>query len=163
MPFIAHGSPIGLHHLMLSQLHTHHHFLVLTRTRAPPPTLHPLSSCLWRWRRTTSLHRHWNSWKEYPIILCSIDPSTTSMFENIDWFDMKEIPTVHVCKRVLWNKAHVQSEALKKSNEAIPFERDNLDMIFELRVHYAEHQNLNVASHYTKRFIDATGGSIPKD
>ncbi|KAL6344492.1 hypothetical protein AAG906_002397 [Vitis piasezkii] len=42
-------------------------------------------------------------------------------------------------------RARLQSEALKKLNEAVPFERDNLDLIFELG-----------------RFIDATGGSISK-
>lgn len=59
-------------------------------------------------------------------------------------------------------RAHLQSEALKKLNEAVPFERDNLDLIFELGVQYAEHRNLNVALRYAKRFIDATGGSISK-
>lgn len=59
-------------------------------------------------------------------------------------------------------RARLQSEALKKLNEAVPFERDNLDLIFELGVQYAEHRNLNVALRYAKRFIDATGGSISK-
>nr|CAN67088.1 hypothetical protein VITISV_011972 [Vitis vinifera] len=53
-------------------------------------------------------------------------------------------------------RARLQSEALKKLNEAVPFERDNLDLIFELGVQYAEHRNLNVALRYAKRFIDAT-------
>lgn len=56
----------------------------------------------------------------------------------------------------------LESEALKKLNEAVPFESDNFDLIFELGVQYAEHRNLNVALHYANRFIDATGGSISK-
>ncbi|KAL7240062.1 hypothetical protein ACSBR2_005844 [Camellia fascicularis] len=61
-----------------------------------------------------------------------------------------------------FERSHLQSEALKSLDGAIDLECNNSDLIFELGVHYAEHRNLNAALHYSKRFIDATGGSILK-
>ncbi|KAL7260127.1 hypothetical protein ACSBR1_005898 [Camellia fascicularis] len=61
-----------------------------------------------------------------------------------------------------FERSHLQSEALKSLDGAIDLECNNSDLIFELGVHYAEHRNLNAALHYSKQFIDATGGSILK-
>ncbi|KAF8391028.1 hypothetical protein HHK36_023328 [Tetracentron sinense] len=59
-------------------------------------------------------------------------------------------------------RSYLQSEALKSLEEAIAFECDNPDLIFELGVQYAEHRNLNAALRCAKQFIDATGGSLLK-
>ncbi|KAI5339801.1 PREDICTED: tetratricopeptide repeat [Prunus dulcis] len=61
-----------------------------------------------------------------------------------------------------FERSRLQSEALKSLNEAIALEQNNLDLIFELGVQYAEHRNLNAALRYAKQFIDRTGGSIIK-
>ncbi|KAL7260151.1 hypothetical protein ACSBR1_005922 [Camellia fascicularis] len=61
-----------------------------------------------------------------------------------------------------FERSHLQFEALNPLDGAIDLECNNSDLIFELEVHYAEHRNLNAALHYSKQFIDATGGSILK-
>ncbi|KAI8023065.1 Protein NPG1 [Camellia lanceoleosa] len=62
-----------------------------------------------------------------------------------------------------FERSHLQFEALKSLDGVIDLECNNSDLIFELGVHYAENQNLSAALHYSKQFIDATGGSILKD
>ncbi|KAL7260131.1 hypothetical protein ACSBR1_005902 [Camellia fascicularis] len=62
-----------------------------------------------------------------------------------------------------FERSHLQFEALKSLDGVIDLEYNNSDLIFELGVHYAEHRNLNAALHYSKQFIDATGGSILTD
>ncbi|XP_042486580.1 protein NPG1-like [Macadamia integrifolia] len=57
---------------------------------------------------------------------------------------------------------HLQSEALKSLDEAMAFEHENPELIFELGLQYAEHRNSNAALQCAKRFIDMTGGSILK-
>ncbi|KAI3985140.1 hypothetical protein MKX01_027226 [Papaver californicum] len=59
-------------------------------------------------------------------------------------------------------RCYLQSEALKSLEEATTYERDNPDLIFELGIQYAEHQNSNAALRCAKQFIDATGGSVQK-
>ncbi|XAR62414.1 hypothetical protein NMG60_11017159 [Bertholletia excelsa] len=54
----------------------------------------------------------------------------------------------------------LQSDAIKMLNEAIIFEHNNADLVFELAFQYAEHRNWNAALRYAKMFINATGGSI---
>ncbi|XWS30094.1 hypothetical protein CRYUN_Cryun24cG0088500 [Craigia yunnanensis] len=61
-----------------------------------------------------------------------------------------------------FERFHLQSEALKSLDEAISFEKDNADIIFELGVHYAELRSLSAALRYAKKYIDVTGGSILK-
>ncbi|KAI8023806.1 Protein NPG1 [Camellia lanceoleosa] len=61
-----------------------------------------------------------------------------------------------------FERSHLQFEALKSLDGVIDLECNNSDLIFELGVHYAENQNLSAALHYSKQFIDATGGSILK-
>ncbi|OVA05937.1 Tetratricopeptide repeat [Macleaya cordata] len=59
-------------------------------------------------------------------------------------------------------RSYLLSEALKSLDEAIVYERDNPDLIFELGIQYAEQRNSNAALRCAKQFIDATGGSILK-
>ncbi|KAF5203966.1 Npg1, partial [Thalictrum thalictroides] len=59
-------------------------------------------------------------------------------------------------------RSYLQSEALKYLNEAMAFEQDNPDVVFELGVQYAAHRNSNAALRCVKQFIDATGGSMLK-
>ncbi|XP_050272162.1 protein NPG1 isoform X1 [Quercus robur] len=61
-----------------------------------------------------------------------------------------------------FERSHLQSEALKSLEGAIPLEPNNTDLIFELGVQYAEHRNLTAALRCAKQFIDETGGSILK-
>ncbi|KAK7847914.1 protein NPG1 [Quercus suber] len=61
-----------------------------------------------------------------------------------------------------FERSRLQSEALKSLEGAIPLEPNNMDLIFELGVQYAEHRNLTAALRCAKQFIDETGGSILK-
>ncbi|KAF3956949.1 hypothetical protein CMV_017982 [Castanea mollissima] len=61
-----------------------------------------------------------------------------------------------------FERSRLQSEALKSLEGAIPLEPNNMDLIFELGVKYAEHRNLTAALRCAKQFIDETGGSILK-
>ncbi|XVE86257.1 hypothetical protein DITRI_Ditri18aG0020900 [Diplodiscus trichospermus] len=61
-----------------------------------------------------------------------------------------------------FERARLQSEALKSLDAAISFEHDNADIIFELGVQYAEQRSLSVALRYAKKYIDITGGSVLK-
>eukprot|EP01018_Ginkgo_biloba_P024145 Gb_15678 [translate_table: standard] len=47
-------------------------------------------------------------------------------------------------------RAHLQSEALKSLEEAITWEKQSLDFIFELGLECAEHRNMNAALSYAK-------------
>eukprot|EP01018_Ginkgo_biloba_P009327 Gb_01860 [translate_table: standard] len=60
------------------------------------------------------------------------------------------------------DRAHLQSEALKSLEEAITWERQSPDLIFELGLECAEHRNLNAALSYAKEFLDLTAGSSLK-
>lgn len=57
-------------------------------------------------------------------------------------------------------RTFLQTEALRALDEAITFESQNPDLLFELGFEYAENHNMNAALQYTKKFIDATGGSV---
>ncbi|KAJ8899968.1 hypothetical protein K2173_019673 [Erythroxylum novogranatense] len=61
-----------------------------------------------------------------------------------------------------FERSSLQSQALKSLDDAIAFEKNNPDLIFELSVLYAEQRNLNAALHCAKQFTDATGGSVLK-
>lgn len=61
-----------------------------------------------------------------------------------------------------FERSRLQSEALKLLDAAISLEKNNPDLLFELGMLYAEQRNLNTALRYSKRFIDATGGSLLK-
>jgi len=56
----------------------------------------------------------------------------------------------------------LQSEALKSLEEAIIWEKQNPDWIFELGLEYAENRNLNLALCYVKEYLDLTAGSLLK-
>ncbi|PKU72373.1 protein NPG1 [Dendrobium catenatum] len=59
-------------------------------------------------------------------------------------------------------RSSLQAEALKSLEEAIVYDRNNPDLIYDLGLEYAEHHNMNAALKCAKEFIDATGGSIPQ-
>ncbi|XVF58493.1 hypothetical protein PTKIN_Ptkin07bG0070400 [Pterospermum kingtungense] len=61
-----------------------------------------------------------------------------------------------------FERSRLQSKALKSLDEAIFFEQNNADIIFELGVQHAEQRNLNAALRYAKKYIDVTGGSVLK-
>ncbi|XP_031261031.1 protein NPG1 [Pistacia vera] len=61
-----------------------------------------------------------------------------------------------------YERSFLQSEALKSLEAAFSYERNNLEIIFDLGVQYAEQRNLNAALRHAKQFIDATGGSLLK-
>ncbi|KAL7590125.1 protein NPG1 [Lactuca sativa] len=59
-----------------------------------------------------------------------------------------------------YERSRLQSEALKSLDEAITFEPENSDLVFELGIQYAMQRNLNNALRLAKQYIDATGGSM---
>ncbi|XP_074307723.1 protein NPG1 [Silene latifolia] len=61
-----------------------------------------------------------------------------------------------------YERSRLQSESLRSLEEALGFEGNNPDLLLELAVQYAEHQNPNAALRYAKQFIDETGGSVLK-
>lgn len=61
-----------------------------------------------------------------------------------------------------FERSHLQSKALKSLEGAFSFEHNNVDLILELGVQYAEQRNLDAALHCAKKFLDATGGSSLK-
>lgn len=59
-------------------------------------------------------------------------------------------------------RTRLHSEALKFLEEAIIWEKQNPDWIFELGLEYAENRNLNLALRYVKEYLDLTAGSLLK-
>ncbi|XP_051137318.1 protein NPG1 [Andrographis paniculata] len=56
----------------------------------------------------------------------------------------------------------LQLEALKALNSALALEPENLDVIFELGLQYAENRNLHAAFQHAKKYLNATGGCAIK-
>ncbi|CAN1759144.1 Protein NPG1 [Linum perenne] len=61
-----------------------------------------------------------------------------------------------------FERTQLQSEALKSMEAAVVLDPNNMDLIFDLGVLYAEQRSLSVALHYAKQYFDATGGSMLK-
>ncbi|CAN1229406.1 Protein NPG1 [Linum perenne] len=61
-----------------------------------------------------------------------------------------------------FERTRLQSEALKSMEAAVILDPNNLDLIFDLGVLYAEQRSLSVALRYAKQYFDATGGSMLK-
>ncbi|CAN1199838.1 Protein NPG1, partial [Linum perenne] len=61
-----------------------------------------------------------------------------------------------------FERSRLQSESLKSLEAASSLQPNNLDLIFDLGVQYAEQRNLNIALRYSKQYIDLTGGSVLK-
>lgn len=61
-----------------------------------------------------------------------------------------------------YERSRLQSEALQSLDSALSLEPGNLDLIFALGIHYAEHRNLDAALRHAKQYLDATGGSTIK-
>uniref|UniRef100_A0A0D6R4J9 Uncharacterized protein n=1 Tax=Araucaria cunninghamii TaxID=56994 RepID=A0A0D6R4J9_ARACU len=59
-------------------------------------------------------------------------------------------------------RTHVRNEALKSLEEATIWERQSLELIFDLGLEHAQNRNLNLALSYVKEFLDLTAGSILK-
>ncbi|XP_031486591.1 protein NPG1 [Nymphaea colorata] len=61
-----------------------------------------------------------------------------------------------------FQRTQLQTEALKKLDEAISFEGNNPEMLFDLGTKYAELRNMHAALRCARGYIDATGGSVIK-
>ncbi|KAI3515694.1 hypothetical protein L1887_14597 [Cichorium endivia] len=59
-----------------------------------------------------------------------------------------------------YERSRLQSEALKSLDEAITFEPENSDLVFEVALQYAMQRDLNNALRLAKQYIDTTGGSM---
>lgn len=59
-------------------------------------------------------------------------------------------------------RTSLRRDALKSLEEAIIWEKQNPDWIFELGLEYAENRNLNLALCYVKEYLDLTAGSLLK-
>ncbi|CAN6469001.1 unnamed protein product [Victoria cruziana] len=59
-----------------------------------------------------------------------------------------------------FQRGQLQTEALKTLDEAISFEGNNPDILFDLGIKYAELRNMHAALRCARGYIDSTGGSL---